>query len=394
MMRMTEKVKLGIIGYGAEGGMYAGFFKNNDERLNDNIELAAICDNDPAKKAKVAEDFPGLPFFDNYLDLLDSGVVNAIVTTVPHYDHCVIGIDALKRGIHLLGEKPAGVYTKDVERLIAVADENPETTFAIFFNQRTNPLYRRVKQLMDEKAIGDLQRATWMITTWWRPQGYYNQSAWRATWGGEGGGVLVNQAPHQLDLLQWICGKPEKVYAKLQYGAGRNIVVENEVNALLDFGNGATGSFITCTNDIVGTDRFEIFGTKGKIIVEDSKKLVVKQLVAPEAELSENMNMQDVMKLFMGQINMSDYVTVTEEEFETPQGLQHISVLNNFADHVVKGEPLLANGREGINGVTLANAMHLSSWLDKEVDYNVDGDLYLAELNKRIAEEGKFDTKK
>ncbi len=391
---MTEKVKLGIIGYGAEGGMYAGFFKNNDERLNDNIELAAICDNDPAKKAKVAEDFPGLPFFDNYLDLLESGIVNAIVTTVPHYDHCVMGIAALERGIHLLGEKPAGVYTKDVERLIETSKKHPETTFAIFFNQRTNPLYRRVKQLMDEKAIGDLQRATWIITTWWRPQGYYNQSAWRATWGGEGGGVLVNQAPHQLDLLQWICGKPEKVYAKLQYGAGRNIVVENEVNALLDFGNGATGSFITCTNDIVGTDRFEIFGTKGKIIVEDSKKLIVKQLTAPEAELSENMDMQDVMRLFMGQINMEDYVKVTEEEFVTPHGLQHISVLNNFADHIVNGEPLLANGEEGINGVTLANAMHLSSWLDKEVDYNVDGDLYLAELNKRIAEEGKFEQRK
>ncbi|MPM58996.1 Glucose--fructose oxidoreductase [bioreactor metagenome] len=374
--------------------MYAGFFKNNDERLNDNIELAAICDNDPAKKAKVAEDFPGLPFFDNYLYLLESGIVNAIVTTVPHYDHCVMGIAALERGIHLLGEKPAGVYTKDVERLIETSKKHPETTFAIFFNQRTNPLYRRVKQLMDEKAIGDLQRATWIITTWWRPQGYYNQSAWRATWGGEGGGVLVNQAPHQLDLLQWICGKPEKVYAKLQYGAGRNIVVENEVNALLDFGNGATGSFITCTNDIVGTDRFEIFGTKGKIIVEDSKKLIVKQLTAPEAELSENMDMQDVMRLFMGQVNMEDYVKVTEEEFVTPQGLQHISVLNNFADHIVNGEPLLANGEEGINGVTLANAMHLSSWLDKEVDYNVDGDLYLAELNKRIAEEGKFEQKK
>lgn len=393
-MKMTEKVKLGIIGYGAEGGMYAGFFKNNDERLNDNIELVAVCDNDPAKKAKVAEDFPGLPFFDNYLDLLESGIVNAIVTTVPHYDHCVMGIAALERGIHLLGEKPAGVYTKDVERLIETSKKHPETTFAIFFNQRTNPLYRRVKQLMDEKAIGDLQRATWIITTWWRPQGYYNQSAWRATWGGEGGGVLVNQAPHQLDLLQWICGKPEKVYAKLQYGAGRNIVVENEVNALLDFGNGATGSFITCTNDIVGTDRFEIFGTKGKIIVEDSKKLIVKQLTAPEAELSENMDMQDVMRLFMGQVNMEDYVKVTEEEFVTPQGLQHISVLNNFADHIVNGEPLLANGEEGINGVTLANAMHLSSWLDKEVDYNVDGDLYLAELNKRIVEEGKFEQKK
>lgn len=393
-MRMTEKVKLGIIGYGAEGGMYAGFFKNNDERLNDNIELVAICDNDPAKKEKVAADFPGLPFFDNYMDMLESGVVNAIVTTVPHYDHCVIGIDALKRGIHLLGEKPAGVYTKEVERLIAAADENPESTFAIFFNQRTNPLYQKVKQLMDDKAIGDLQRATWIITTWWRPQGYYNQSAWRATWGGEGGGVLVNQAPHQLDLLQWICGKPEKVFAKLQYGVGREIVVENEVNALLDFGNGATGSFITCTNDLVGTDRFEIFGTKGKIVVEDSKKLIVKQLTAPEAELSEKMDMSDVMKIFMGQVDMAQYVTETEEEFTTVFGQQHIDVLNNFADHVVNGAPLLANGREGINGVTLANAMHLSSWLDKEVDYNVDGDQYLAELNKRIAEEGKFETRK
>ena len=391
---MTEKVKLGIIGYGAEGGMYAGFFKNNDERLNDNIELVAICDNDPAKKEKVAADFPGLPFFDNYMDMLESGVVNAIVTTVPHYDHCVIGIDALKRGIHLLGEKPAGVYTKEVERLIAAADENPESTFAIFFNQRTNPLYEKVKQLMDDKAIGDLQRATWIITTWWRPQGYYNQSAWRATWGGEGGGVLVNQAPHQLDLLQWICGKPEKVFAKLQYGVGREIVVENEVNALLDFGNGATGSFITCTNDLVGTDRFEIFGTKGKIVVEDSKKLIVKQLTAPEAELSEKMDMSDVMKIFMGQVDMAQYVTETEEEFTTVFGQQHIDVLNNFADHVVNGAPLLANGREGINGVTLANAMHLSSWLDKEVDYNVDGDQYLAELNKRIAEEGKFETRK
>ena len=393
-MKMTEKVKLGIIGYGAEGGMYAGFFKNNDERLNDNIELVAICDNDPAKKEKVAADFPELPFFDNYMDMLESGVVNAIVTTVPHYDHCVIGIDALKRGIHLLGEKPAGVYTKEVERLIAAADENPESTFAIFFNQRTNPLYQKVKQLMDDKAIGDLQRATWIITTWWRPQGYYNQSAWRATWGGEGGGVLVNQAPHQLDLLQWICGKPEKVFAKLQYGVGREIVVENEVNALLDFGNGATGSFITCTNDLVGTDRFEIFGTKGKIVVEDSKKLIVKQLTAPEAELSEKMDMSDVMKIFMGQVDMAQYVTETEEEFTTVFGQQHIDVLNNFADHVVNGAPLLANGREGINGVTLANAMHLSSWLDKEVDYNVDGDQYLAELNKRIAEEGKFETRK
>lgn len=391
---MTEKVKLGIIGYGAEGGMYAGFFAKNDERLDQNvIELAAICDNDPAKKEKVAQDFPELPFFDSYLDMLESGVVNAIVTTVPHYEHVKMGMDALKYGIHLLGEKPAGVYTKEVERLIAASKEYSDTTFAIFFNQRTNPLYRRVKELMDNKEIGDLQRATWIITTWWRPQGYYNQSNWRATWGGEGGGVLVNQAPHQLDLLQWICGKPEKVTAKLQYGAGRDIVVENEVNALLDFGNGVTGSFITCTHDMIGTDRFEIFGSKGKIVVEDSKRLTVKKLVKAEEELSETMSMEDVVKLFMGQMNMSDYVEETVEEFETVMGQQHIDVLNNFANHIVNGEELLAPGEDGINGVRLANSIHLSSWLDKEVDYNHDKDLYLEELNKRIVEEGKFETK-
>ncbi len=391
---MVEKVKLGIIGYGAEGGMYANFFKTKDARVkSDLVELVAICDNDPAKKDKVAEDFPGMPFFDNYLDLLESGLVNAIVTTVPHYEHVGMGIDALERGIHLLGEKPAGVYTKEVLRLIETAEQNPETTFAIFFNQRTNPLYRRVKELMEAGAIGELQRATWFITTWWRPQGYYNQSNWRATWGGEGGGVLVNQAPHQLDLLQWICGKPEKVFAKMTYGAGRDIVVENEVNALLDFGNGATGSFITCTNDLTGTDRLEIFGTKGKIIVEDSKKMTLTQLKKPEAELSENMAMEDVMKLFMGQLDADEMYTVTTEEFTQAFGDQHIEVINNFASHIVKGTDLLAPGAEGINGVRLANAMHLSDWLGQEVAYNHDSDQYLELLNERIKEEGKFDTK-
>ena len=172
-----------------------------------------------------------------------------------------------------------------------------------------------------------------------------------------------------------------------------NIIVENEVNALLDFGNGATGSFITCTNDMIGTDRFEIFGTKGKIVVEDSKKLIIKKLVNPEQEISEKMDMADVVKLFMGQMNMSDYVEETVEEFEMVMGQQHIDVLNNFANHIVKGEALLAPGAEGINGVRLANAMHLSDWLDKEVDYNHDHNLYLEELNKRITEEGKFSTK-
>ena len=146
------------------------------------------------------------------------------------------------------------------------------------FNQRMNPLYRRLKEVIDAGEIGKILRTNWVITTWWRPQGYYDSSAWRATWGGEGGGVLVNQAPHQLDLWQWICGAPKSVYAKLGYGIGREIVVENEVTALVDYGDGATGTFVTCTYDIAGTDRFEILGDQGKIVVEDSKKAVVTRL--------------------------------------------------------------------------------------------------------------------
>ena len=168
------------------------------------------------------------------------------------------------------------------------------------FNQRMNPLYRRLKEIVDAGEIGKILRTNWIITTWWRPQGYYDSSAWRATWGGEGGGVLVNQAPHQLDLWQWICGAPKSVYSKLGYGVGRQIAVENEVTALVDYGDGATGTFVTRTYDIAGTDRFEILGDQGKIVVEDSKKAVVTRLRKPEPELSAGMDMADVMKALHG----------------------------------------------------------------------------------------------
>ena len=190
-----------------------------------------------------------------------------------------MGIEALKRDIHALLEKPAGVYTKQVKELNEFAATKPELTFAIFFNQRTNPLYQKVKEIIDNGEIGNIRRTNWMITTWWRPQGYYDQSDWRATWSGEGGGVLVNQAPHQIDLLQWICGMPKKVYSNVKYGYQRNIAVEDEVTTILDYGNGATGVFITCTHDIIGTDRFEILGDKGKIVVDDSKKVTIKRLI-------------------------------------------------------------------------------------------------------------------
>lgn len=376
-------VRMGIIGIGAQGAFYAKFITEGKVK---NMVVGAISDADPARKQWAAENYPGVPFFDNYIDMLDSGTVDAVVTCVPHYLHPEIGIAALQRDIHALLEKPAGVYTKQVRELNEYAKTKPEVAFGIVFNQRTNPLYQKLKQLIDDGEIGDIRRTNWMITTWWRPQGYYDQSAWRATWKGEGGGVLVNQAPHQLDLLQWITGMPAKVYSNVKYGYQRNISVEDEVTVMMEYANGATGVFVTCTHDIVGTDRFEILGDKGKIVVDDSKKITIKRLTKPEREMSDTMSMADVMNIFMG--GKSDDIYSEEViEFESVWGAQHIAVFENFAAHIVEGAPLLAPGSDGIHGVALANAIHLSSWLNKEIELPIDEELYLSELNKKIAAE-------
>jgi predicted dehydrogenase len=218
--------------------MYARFIKTG---MVPSMEIGAICDTDQAKAEIVQSEFPGVKFYSKYEAMLDSGDVDAIVTCVPHYLHPEMGIAALQREVHALVEKPAGVYTKQVKELNAFAATKPGLTFAIMFNQRNNPLYQKIKEIVYNGEIGKIPRTNWIITTWWRPQGYYDQSAWRATWGGEGGGVLVNQAPHQLDLLQWICGIPKSVYAKVAYGFRRDIAVEDEVTALIDYGEGATG---------------------------------------------------------------------------------------------------------------------------------------------------------
>jgi predicted dehydrogenase len=384
---MTDKVRLGIIGLGTQGSMYAKFIADG---LVPNMVIGAIADIDPAKAVSAARDYPDVPFFDDYVAMLDSGVVDAIVTTVPHYLHPEIGIAALSRDIHALVEKPAGVYTKQVQELGEFAASRPELTFGIMFNQRNNPLYRRLKEIVDAGEIGAIRRSNWIITNWWRPQGYYDQSAWRATWGGEGGGVLVNQAPHQLDLWQWICGVPEKVFSKVAYGFRRNIAVEDEVTAVVDYGDGVTGVFVTATHDLVGTDRFEILGDAGKIVVENSKTATVTRLKKPERQLSDSMDMADVMKLFMGQLDAEELCTTETIEFDSAWGAQHSGVLENFAANILDGTPLLAPGSDGIKGVRLANAIHLSSWLGREVPLDFDEDEFLELLNARIRDEGKF----
>jgi predicted dehydrogenase len=384
---MTETVRLGIIGLGAQGSMYATFIA--DGRVP-GMAIGAIADTDPAKREVATQRFPGVPFYDDHLSMMDSGDVDAIITCVPHFLHPEMAIDGLERDLHILVEKPAGVYSAQVARMNEVAAGKPELRFAVMFNQRNNPLYQRIKQIVDAGEIGRIIRSNWIITTWWRPQGYYDQSTWRATWGGEGGGVLVNQAPHQLDLWQWICGVPQSVFAKVSYGLQRDIAVEDEVTVLADFGDGATGVFVTATHDLVGTDRLEIQGDAGKIVVDGSRTAVVTRLNRPERELSESMGIDDVRRLFMGELDASTLYTQETIEFPSGWGEQHIGVLGNFAASILEDAPLIAPGTDGMLGVRLANAIHLSSWTGREVSIHFDDDEFLRLLNERIAVEGLY----
>lgn len=396
-----EKVRFGLIGIGAQGGAYAGFLTGKggfagmpSAPCPPHCALGALCDIDPAKEAMCKEKYAEIPFFADWKDLVSSGTVDAVVTTLPHYMHTEIAIYCIVHGMPVLVEKPAGVYAKAVREMNECAASHPDVPFGIMFNQRTNKLYQQIKALIASGELGEIRRSSWIINSWWRPDSYYQQSDWRATWGGEGGGVLVNQAPHQLDLWQWMCGVPSKVYAKIKFGCHRDIIVDNDVTIVTEYPNGATGSFITCTHDPIGTDRLEIDLDGGKIVVDGSKTATVTRLSKNEDAMNESMSMMDVMKLAMGNSAGGDSL-FTVETFENSDGwgFQHTTVMENFALHMIEGSPLLAPGSDGINGVNLANACLLSSWLGKEVENPVDEDVYLAELNKHIAAEGKFETR-
>ena len=368
---MAEKIKLGIIGFGNMGSGHAKSIAVNGKCPE--IELVAIADVKP-ERLKAAKEMlgDGVKLFDTAEAMLDSGLIDSCIVAVPHYDHPKYAMECFKRHIHVMVEKPAGVYTKQVKEMIAASKET-DTTFAMMFNQRTNCIYRKMRELVKSGEYGEIKRTNWIITNWYRPQIYYDSGDWRATWSGEGGGVLLNQCPHQLDLWQWICGMPVKVQSHLHFGKWHDIEVEDDVTTYVEYANGATGTFITTTGDNPGTNRFEITLDRAKLVAE-GEKLMLWELPVATSEFTKTATTP-----FASQ--KAEYKEV-ETDGENPQ---HSGVLNAFAAHILRGEPLIAGGEEGINGLTISNAMHLSSWLGKMIDIPFDDELYYNELMKRVA---------
>lgn len=365
-----DKVKLGIIGV---GNMGCGHIGNLLKDLVPEIELVAVADNRETRRAWAKENLPeSIAIFEDGDSLIDSGVCEAVLIAVPHYDHPTFAIKAFEKGLHVMCEKPAGVYTKQVREMNEAAAKT-DKVFAMMFNQRTNHLYRKMKELVESGNYGKIKRVNWIITDWYRTQAYYNSGGWRATWAGEGGGVLLNQCPHQLDLLQWICGLPKTVRAFCHQGKWHDIEVEDDVTAYLEFPNGATGVFVTTTGDAPGTNRFEITGTRGKLVCEEDR-LTFWRLKEDERDFCRS-SKEGFRKPEMERLEV-------ETDGENPQ---HVGVLNAFAGNILEGKPLVADGREGLNGLLLSNAMHLSGWLGEAVDIPFDEERFLQELEKRRA---------
>ena len=365
-----EKVRMGVIGIGNMGSAHA---KSIADGIISGMVLSAIADISPERLEWASQNLPkGIALFNDADNLIKSGLVDAIIVSTPHYYHPPLAIKGFENGLHVLIEKPAGVYTMQVRQMNEIAEKSGKV-FAMMFNQRTNCIFRKMKEIVSSGELGRIKRTNWIITDWYRSQSYYDSGSWRATWAGEGGGVLLNQCPHNLDLWQWICGMPSKIQAFCHEGKWHDIEVEDDVTAYAEYPNGATGVFVTSTADTPGTNRFEIMLDGGKLVCENNKLMLYK-LEMREREFNAT------YKKGFGQPEFEKIDVETDGE-----NPQHNGVLQNFADAILFDKPLIASGCEGIHGLSISNAMHLSSWLGKAVEMPLNEELFFNELTKKIA---------
>ena len=386
-----NKVRFGIVGCGRMG---IGHLKNFLEGKIENGYISAVCDTDPDKFAFFKQSLgDGIKYYTSVEKMFKSGECDVVIICVPHYQHSSLAILAMDNNLHCIVEKPAGVYTLQVKEMLE-RSKSSDRILGIMFNQRTNPVFKKMREMIQEGMLGEIKRTNWIITNWYRTQEYYNSGSWRATWAGEGGGVLLNQAPHNLDLFQWIVGMMStKVRAFCHFGKWHDIEVEDDVTCYCEYPNGATGVFITSTGDAPGTNRFEVTGTKGTLIMNYDDYDNSFNLYFKELEIDERVHCVTAEDGFM--LPPSKPTVKLKIENENSQRSQHAGICNNIANAILGLEEVYVHASEGIYGVQLANAMLLSTWLNKEIELPFDDELFYKELQKRISiSKNKFSNKK
>ncbi len=371
-MSADRKLKLGVIGI---GNMGSGHLLNVANGLCPSVEITAVCDIREERLAVAEKLQPGAAQFTDALELMDSGLAEAVLIATPHYLHPVYAKEAFSRGLHVLTEKPAGVTTAAVREMNAAAEASGKK-FAIMFNQRTNPLFIRAHDLIQNGELGELKRFVWIVTNWYRTQAYYDSGSWRATWNGEGGGVLLNQAPHNLDLWQWMFGVPDAVSAVIGFGKYHHIPVDDDATIIGEYKNGAVATFITTTGECPGTNRLEISGDRGKIVLENGT-LKWWKLKTPEREVCFS-------------AKEGFYAGDTEyEEFSAEEPDGHPILLQDFAEAVLLDRAPRVPGFEGIRSLSISNAAYLSAWTGEKIVPGTQEERFtalLSELQKKEQE--------
>ena len=362
-----NKVRLGIIGLGNIGQHHCSYLL--DGKIS-RAELTAACTPSSTGLEKYRGRVPHL--FTNGETLIRSGECDAVIVATPHFQHTTLGIAALEAGLHAMIEKPISAHKADAERLIACAKKHPKQVFAGMFQMRVEPRYAKMQKLIQSGELGTIVRINWIITDWFRTEAYYASGGWRATWKGEGGGVLLNQCLHQLDMLQWLCGMPSRVRGFCQLGRFHNIEVEDNVTCYLEWANGATGVFISSTGEAPGTNRFEIVGTRGKLVLENN-------------QLAFTRNDADMIEF--SQTAKSGFAKPEVWNVGIPfadAGHAHATIMQNFVDAILDGTPLIAPGDQGLGSVELANVLLYSSLIESPVKLPLDGAAWEAKLNELI----------
>ena len=363
-----EKVRIGIVGMGNMGKYHADYLIKGKVA---HAELSAVCSTSPEKLSAYKDP---VAVFGNGEEMIRSGSIDAVLVATPHYQHTSLGICAIENGIHLMVEKPISAHKADAERLIEVSAQHPDIVFGGMFQLRTEPRYLKLKKLIADGDLGDIVRINWIITDWFRTEAYYASGGWRATWKGEGGGVLLNQCLHQLDALQWLVGMPSKVRSFAQCGRFHDIEVEDNVTAYLEYPNGATGVFVSSTGEAPGSNRFEIAGTRGKVVLENDQ---IKFTRNESCMLEHSKN------------SPIGFSKPEVWEVEIPFGnaeLPHAILMRNFVEAIRNKTPLIAPGVEGIHSVELANVLLYSSLVDQTINLPMDGAAFEAKLQQLIDE--------
>ena len=361
-----DKVRLGIVGLGNIGQHHFGYLSAHKVSR---AELVAVVDAVPAR----LDQYKAYKTFTDPEELFRSGLVDAVIIATPHFQHTTLGIAALKQGLHILIEKPVSAHKADAERLMAAHSQNPDLVFAGMFQMRVHPRYQKIRKLLLDGELGQVVRMSWIMTDWFRTEAYYASSGWRATWKGEGGGVLLNQCLHNLDTMQWLLGMPARVRGFCQLGRYHRIEVEDDVSAYLEFPGGATGTFVSSTGEWPGTNRFEIVGTRGKLVLESDK-----------------------LSFTRNEVDMLEFSRTARLGFSTPEVWRveipfgscpnpHAVLTQNFVNAILDGEALIAPGAEGIHSVELANSILYSSLRDQTVELPLDSATYENTLNQLIA---------